>query len=267
MLKVIPMNERGELLLEEYKRLLNARTKLVAVGHISNVTGTVNPVEEMIQLAHAEGAKVLVDGAQSVSHMQVDVQAMDADFFVFSGHKACGPTGVGVLYGKLGLLQSMPPYQGGGDMITTVTMQKTTYQNPPLRFEAGTPMIAEVIGLAAALDYLSALGLDKIQAWERSLLEYATKQLLLIPKLRILGTALKKGAIITFVIEGAHPLDLGTLLDVKGFAIRTGHLCAQPALRKFGVESAARISFAPYNTFAEIDLFIAALKDTLTLLS
>jgi cysteine desulfurase/selenocysteine lyase len=263
VLKVIPMDERGELVLEEYKKLLTTRTKLVAVGHISNVTGTVNPVEEIIQLAHAYGAKVLIDGAQSAPHMRVDVQAMDADFFVFSGHKAFGPTGVGVLYGKLELLQAMPPYQGGGDMITTVTLQKTTYQMPPLRFEAGTPMIAEVMGLAAALEYLNALDLDKICAWEKALLEYATERLLFIPGLRILGTASKKGAIITFVINGVHPLDLGTLLDAKGFAIRTGHLCAQPALRKFGVETAARISFAPYNTFAEIDLFISALKETL----
>ncbi|MES2345280.1 MAG: aminotransferase class V-fold PLP-dependent enzyme, partial [Chlamydiota bacterium] len=203
----------------------------------------------------------------------------DSDFFVFSGHKAYGPTGIGVLYGKLELLEMMPPYQGGGDMVKTVTLRAcpgiipgqalshTTYQDPPLRFEAGTPMIAEVIGLGCALDYLSTLGLHNIYMWEKSLLEYATKKLLEISRLRILGTASQKGAIVTFVIEGVHSLDLGTLLDAKGFAIRTGHMCAQPALRTFGVETAARISFALYNTHAEIDLFIAALKDILILLS
>ena len=266
ILKVVPIDEEGQLDLQAYEALLTPRTKLVAVCHISNVLGTINPVEKIIALAHLRGAKVLVDGAQSAPHMSIDVQAMDADFFVFSGHKAFGPTGIGVLYGKYALLEKMPPYQGGGDMIATVTFEKTTYQNPPLRFEAGTPMIAQVIGLAAALDYITALGREAINAWTHSLLEYATAQLQEIPGLKILGTAPKKGPMITFIIEGIHSLDLGTLLDAKGIAIRTGHLCAQPVLQKFGVSSAARISFAPYNTIAEIDAFLEALSSSLLLL-
>lgn len=265
-LKAIPMSPTGELLLDDYRALLTSEVKLVAIAHISNVTGTINPIEEMIRMAHEQGAKVLIDGAQSAPHMPVDVQALDVDFFAFSGHKAFGPTGVGVLYGKSVLLKAMPPYQGGGDMIQTVTLEKTTFQDPPLRFEAGTPMIAEVIALGSALDYITQVGRDNIFAYEALLLAQATAEMQKVPGIRILGTAPHKGAILTFVAEGVHPLDLGAILDGKGFAIRTGHLCAQPALKKFGVASAARISFAPYNTSDEIEAFMAALQSALSLL-
>ncbi len=263
ILKVIPISDRGEILLDEYKKLLSTRTKLVSIVHVSNVLGTINPIGEMIALAHGYGAKVLVDGAQSIAHLVVDVQTLDADFFVFSGHKAYGPTGIGILYGKKELLEQLPPYQGGGDMVETVTFEKTTYQKPPLKFEAGTPMIAEVIGLGAALDYLSRVGLSAIAAKEHQLLTQATQKLLEIPKLRILGTAAHKGAIITFVVEGVHPLDLGTMLDLKGIAVRTGHHCAQPLLRRFGLTAATRVSFGLYNTSDDIDALMRALKEIL----
>ncbi len=259
-LKYIPIDDRGELILEEYEKLLTERTRLVSIAHLSNATGTLNPIEEIIRLAHEKGAKVCIDGAQSAPHMPVDVQRLDADFFAFSGHKAFGPTGIGVLYGKKELLEKMPPYQAGGDMIETVTLLRSSYQPPPLRFEAGTPMIAEVIGLGAALAYIESLGRERIAAWESHLLAYATEKLLAIPDLRIIGTAARKGPIITFTIPGIHPLDIGTLLDLRGIAVRTGHLCAQPTMRRFGIAAATRASFAAYNTLEEIDSFEVALK-------
>lgn len=261
ILKVIPINDSGELLMEEYTRLLTPRTKLVAVTYVSNALGTINPVKSIIAQAHACGAKVLVDGAQAAPHMQIDVQDLDADFFVFSGHKVYGPTGIGILYGKKELLEEMPPYQGGGDMIETVTFEKTTYNPLPLKFEAGTPMIAEVMGLGAAIDYLTHVGLSAIQAWEHALLLQATEQMLEVPGLRIIGTAANKGAIISFAIEGIHALDIGTMLDLKGIAVRTGHHCAQPALRHFKVNGTARASFGLYNQPEEIPRFVEALQE------
>jgi cysteine desulfurase/selenocysteine lyase len=231
------------------------RTKLVAIAHVSNAIGTVHPIEEIIHLAHGYHAKVLVDGAQSAAHVPIDVQKLDVDFFVFSGHKAYGPTGVGVLYGKKGLLETMPPYQCGGDMIEKVTLDSTTYQKSPLKFEAGTPMIAEVIGLGEALDYIEKIGRGNISQWEQKLLSYATEKLLKIPHLQIIGTAHDKGPIISFVVKDIHPLDIGTLLDLKGICVRTGHQCSQPAMQRFGVTSVTRVSFGLYNTFAEIDYF------------
>jgi len=265
-LNVIPCNEKGELDLEAYAKLLNDKTRLVAITHISNALGTLNPVKKMIAMAHAAGAKVLVDAAQSAPHMPVDVRDLDADFLVFSGHKVCGPTGVGVLYGKAALLDAMPPYQGGGDMIEKVTFAKTTYNVLPLKFEAGTPMFSEVIGLGAALDYLTGMGMTNIQQWEHQLLEYATQKMLPIPGLRIIGTAKEKGAIISFIIEGTHPLDLGTLLDLQGVAIRTGHHCAQPVMQHFGLQATARASFALYNTKEEIDQFVEGLQHSVKML-
>ncbi|WP_068470732.1 cysteine desulfurase [Candidatus Protochlamydia phocaeensis] len=259
VLKVIPMNEKGELLFEEYVKLLSDKTRLVAITHVSNSLGTINPIKEIVAKAHEAGAKVLVDGAQSAPHLKIDVQDLGADFFVFSGHKILGPTGIGILYGKEQLLEQMPPYQGGGDMIETVTFPKTTYNTLPLKFEAGTPMIAEVMGLGAALDYLQEIGMEAIQAYEHELLRYATQKLEKIPGLRIIGQAGQKGALISFVIEGAHALDVGTMLDLKGIALRTGHHCAQPVMRFFNVSATARASFAFYNTFEEIDLLEQAL--------
>jgi len=266
VLKAIPINNRGEMILEEFDKLLTERTKLVSIAHVANSTGTLNPIEEIIKRAHAKGAKVLIDGAQSASHMPVDVQKMGADFFVFSGHKAFGPTGVGVLYGKKALLERMPPYQGGGDMIEEVHISHTTFQGVPQKFEAGTPMITEVIGLGAALEYIESLGREKIAAWEQELLKYATGRLAEVKGLRIIGTAAKKGPIISFVIDNLHPLDIGTLLDLRGIAVRTGHLCAQPTMRRFCVPATIRLSFAAYNTMEEIELFVEALEEVLLLL-
>jgi cysteine desulfurase/selenocysteine lyase len=265
-LKAVPINDRGELILEAFDELLTDRTKLVSVAHIANATGTWNPIEEMIRLAHARGAKVLIDGAQSAAHLPVDVQKLKADFFVFSGHKAYGPTGIGVLYGKRALLEKMPPYQRGGDMIDEVTLQSSSFQHSPMKFEAGTPMIAEVIGLGEAIDFMESLGRDRIAVWEQDLLEHATTRLGEIKGLRIIGTAPKKGAIISFVIDDLHPLDIGTLLDIRGIAVRTGQLCAQPTLQSFNVPSLTRVSFAAYNTFEEIDIFVEALKEVILLL-
>ncbi|MBS1658816.1 MAG: cysteine desulfurase [Bacteroidetes bacterium] len=265
-LKWIPMNAQGELELDEFERLLTDRTKIVSVAHIGNVTGTVNPIEKITQMAHSRGAKVLIDGAQSAAHVGVDVQKLGVDFYVFSGHKAYGPTGIGVLYGKKALLEKMPPYQGGGDMIEEVFFDRAVYQQAPLKFEAGTPPIAEVIGLGAALQFIESVGRDKIEAWELELLRYATQKMEEIPGLRILGTAPGKGGIISFQIEQLHPLDIGTLLDIRGIAIRTGNLCAQPTLRQLGVAQTARISFGVYNTHAEVDAFIQALKEVILLL-
>lgn len=266
VLKVIPANEKGELDLSAYRNMLTKKTKLVAVTHISNSLGTINPVKEMAAWAHQAGAKILIDGAQSAPHFPIDVRELDCDFFVFSGHKVYGPTGIGILYGKASLLDAMPPYQGGGDMIDTVTFEKTTYNTLPLKFEAGTPMIAEVIGLGASIDYLQKIGLDKICRWEQELLEYATAKLQEVPGIRMIGTAKNKGAILSFLVEGIHPLDLGTLLDLQGVAIRTGHLCAQPVMQHFGISAIARISLGLYTMPEEIDTFIEALKQSIPLL-
>lgn len=261
ILKVAPMNDKGELIVDAFAKLLSPRTKMVALPHVSNALGSINPVKKLVALAHQMGAKVLVDGAQAAPHLTVDVQDLDADFYVFSGHKLYGPTGIGILYGKEELLNAMPPYQGGGDMIEKVTFEKTTYNVLPMKFEAGTPMIAEVIGLGAAVDYVHKVGLDAIRQWEHELLLYSTQVMLDIDGLRIVGTAAEKGAIISFVVEGTHPLDLGTMLDLKGVAIRTGHHCAQPVMRHFGLSATARASFALYNTKDDIDTFATALND------
>ncbi|MGA2113611.1 MAG: cysteine desulfurase [Bryobacteraceae bacterium] len=258
-LRVIPMNDRGELILEEYEKLLNPHTRLVAVAHISNALGTVNPVAEMIAMAHRAGALALIDGAQAAPHTRVDVRALDADFYAFSGHKTLGPTGIGILYGKQALLENMPPYQGGGDMIRTVTFEKTTYADLPYKFEAGTPNIAGGIGLGAALEYIGGIGIERIAAWEHELLRYGTEQLERIPGLRIIGTARQKAAVISFVIEGIHPHDIGTVLDLDGIAVRTGHHCAQPVMDRFHVPATTRASLAFYNTLAEIDKLVAGI--------
>jgi cysteine desulfurase / selenocysteine lyase len=259
-LRVIPMNERGELLLEEYEKLLNPRTRMVAVTHVSNALGTINPIREMIAMAHKAGALTLIDGAQSAPHMKVDLQALDADFYTFSGHKVFGPTGIGILYGKTKLLNAMPPYQGGGDMIKVVTFEKTTYADLPYKFEAGTPNIAGGIGLGAALDYTRALSIDKIAAYEHKLLEYGTEALSEIPGLRLIGTAKEKASVLSFVIEGIHPHDIGTVLDRQGIAVRTGHHCAQPVMDFFNVPATTRASLAFYNTFGEIDALVGGLQ-------
>lgn len=259
-LRVIPMNDRGELILEEYEKLLNPRTKLVALAHVSNALGTINPVGEMIAMAHRHGALALIDGAQAVPHLKVDVQALDADFYAFSGHKVFGPTGIGVLYGKAKLLNAMPPYQGGGDMIRVVTFEKTTYNDLPYKFEAGTPNIAGGIGMGAALDYVAQLGHDRIAAHEHELLQYGTAALEEIPGLRMIGTARDKAAVLSFVIEGIHPHDIGTVLDRQGIAVRTGHHCAQPVMDFFHVPATTRASLAVYNTMAEIDALAAGLR-------
>ena len=258
-LRVIPMNDRGELILEEYEKLLGPRTRMLAVGHISNALGTINPARQMIEMAHRAGALTLIDGAQAAPHVKIDVQALDADFYTFSGHKVFGPTGIGILYGKKKLLEAMPPYQGGGDMIRTVTFEKTTYNELPYKFEAGTPNIAGGIRLGAALDYVNKLGLDHITAYEHELLVYGTKALSEIPGLRIIGTAREKAAVISFVMEGIHPHDIGTVLDQQGIAVRTGHHCAQPVMDWFHIPATTRASFAFYNTVAEIDALVAGL--------
>jgi cysteine desulfurase / selenocysteine lyase len=258
-LRVIPMNDRGELILEEYEKLLGPRTRMVAVAHVSNALGTINPVRQIIETAHRAGALTLIDGAQAAPHMPIDVQALDADFYTFSGHKVFGPTGIGILYGKMKLLNAMPPYQGGGDMIRTVTFEKTTYNDVPYKFEAGTPNIAGGIGLGAALDYVMHLGLDKIAAYEHELLVYGSNALSQIPGLRMIGTAREKASVLSFVIEGIHPHDIGTVLDRMGIAVRTGHHCAQPVMDWFGVPATTRASLAFYNTRAEIDALVEGL--------
>lgn len=266
VLRVIPINDDGELLLDEYAKLLNERTKMVSIVHISNALGTVNPVAQIIEMAHQVGAKVLLDGAQAVAHTPVDVQALDADFYVFSGHKLFGPTGIGVLYGKRELLDAAPPWQGGGDMIAQVSFEKTTYNALPFKFEAGTPNIAGAIGLATAIEYVNQIGLDEIAAYESALLDYATQRVEEIPGFRIIGTARDKASILSFVIEGAHPNDVATLINEDGIAIRTGHHCAMPLMQRLGVNSTARASFAFYNTREEVDAFVAAVKKALTML-
>ncbi|MCX7891243.1 MAG: cysteine desulfurase [Burkholderiales bacterium] len=258
-IRVIPCSDAGELDLDAYERLFNARTRFVAVTHVSNALGTVNPVAGMIATAHRHGVPVLVDGAQAAPHMKVDVQALGCDFYAFSGHKLCGPTGVGILYGKRQLLEKMPPYRGGGDMIRSVTFEKTTYADVPARFEAGTPPIAAAIALGAAIDYLEGIGMERIAAYERELLEYGTRALAAVPGLRIVGTAREKAAVISMVLADVHPHDVGTLADHDGVAIRTGHHCAQPVMQRFGIPATARASFAFYNTFAEVDALVASL--------
>jgi cysteine desulfurase/selenocysteine lyase len=258
-LRVVPMTDGGELCMDQYERLLSERTKLVSMVHVSNALGTINPIDEIVGLARQRGAKVLVDGAQAVAHMRVDVQALDCDFYAFSGHKVLGPTGIGVLYAKGSLLDEMPPYQGGGDMISSVTFEKTRYNIPPHRFEAGTPNIAGAVGLAAALEYLSALDLDAVAAHEHDLLLYGTDALSQVRGLRLTGTASAKSAIFAFVMEGVHPHDVGTILDRQGVAIRTGHHCCQPLMDRLGVPATARASLALYNTREEFDVFVEAL--------
>lgn len=258
-LRVAPIDDRGEVILEEYGKLLSDRTRIVALVHVSNALGTVNPIGEMIVMAHERGIPVLVDGAQAVPHLPVDVKALDADFYVFSGHKVFGPTGIGVLYGKREHLEAMPPWQGGGDMILSVTFEETTFNALPYKFEAGTPNIGGAVGLGAALDYLGGLGIDGIAAYEHQLLEYATAQLETIPGLRIIGTSPAKASVISFVLEGVHPHDVGTIVDQQGVAIRTGHHCAQPVMKRFGIPATARASLALYNTREDVDALVAAL--------
>lgn len=259
-LRVTPINDAGELLLDEYEKLLTERTRIVAITHISNALGTINPIKEIIATAHARSIPVLVDGAQAVPHMKVDVQQLDCDFYAFSSHKMFGPTGVGILYGKEELLEAMPPYQGGGDMIKSVTFEKTLFNDLPFKFEAGTPNIAGGIGLGAAIDYMNAMDMNAVMAYEHELLQYATARLLEIPGVRIIGTAKQKAAVISFVLEGVHPHDIGTILDYEGVAIRTGHHCAQPVMQRFGVPATARASFAFYNTKDEVDVLVRAVR-------
>ena len=258
-LRAAPISDEGELDVDAFERLLGDRTRLVAVVHLSNALGTINPIKRLVALAHARGIPVLVDGAQAAPHLRVDVQDLDCDFFVFSGHKVFGPTGVGVLYGREALLDRMPPYQGGGDMIATVTLQRSTWAPLPAKFEAGTPMIAQVIGLGAALDYVSELGLDAIASWEQELLGYATERVRQIEGIRLIGTAREKASVLGFVLQGVHPHDIGTVLDDAGVAIRAGHHCAQPVMERFGVPATARASFAFYNTRAEVDVLVEGL--------
>ena len=256
VLRVAPIDDRGEIRLEEFEKLLGPRTRLVSVAHVSNALGTVNPVRRIVEMAHRWNVPVMVDGAQAAPHLKVDVQELGCDFYAFSGHKLYGPTGIGVLYGRAALLEAMPPYQGGGDMISSVTFEHTTYNELPYKFEAGTPHIAGAIGLAAAIDYLNQLGLDEIAAYEHELLAYATEALTGIPGLRLIGTARDKAAVLSFVLDGVHPHDVGTILDREGIAVRTGHHCAQPVMERFGVPATTRASLAFYNTMEEIDALV-----------
>jgi cysteine desulfurase/selenocysteine lyase len=260
-IRVVPINDAGELLIDEYEKLFNERTRLIGVAHVSNALGTVNPVKQIIAFARARGVPVLVDGAQAVPHMKVDVQDLDCDFYAFSGHKLCGPTGIGILYGKAALLERMQPFKGGGDMILSVTFEKTTYNVIPQKFEAGTPPIAAAIGLGAAVDYLSVIGMDAIAAHELDLLDYATEQLKRMPGVRIIGTAGEKAAVLSFALDGVHPHDVGTLLNQDGVAVRTGHHCAQPVMQRFKVPATSRASFAFYNTMAEVDALVAGIRN------
>jgi cysteine desulfurase/selenocysteine lyase len=259
VLRAVPIDDRGDLVMDELEKMLGPRTRIVAVTHVSNALGTVNPVKEIVRLAHRRGIPVLIDGAQAVAHMRVDVRDLDCDFYVFSGHKLFGPTGIGILYGKKELLESMPPYQGGGDMIRSVTFEKTTYNAPPYRFEAGTPNIAGAISLGAAIDYVAALGFDAIAEHESAIQAHAAEVLSSIPGLRLVGDARTRIGVFSFVMEGIHPHDIGTILDREGIAVRTGHHCAQPAVDRFGVPATARASFAVYNTREEVDALASGL--------
>jgi cysteine desulfurase/selenocysteine lyase len=259
-LRVAPINDAGEVLIEDFERLLGPRTRIVALAHVSNALGTINPVRRMIQAAHAAGAVVLIDGAQAAPHLSIDVGELDCDFYAFSGHKLFGPTGIGVLYGRQSLLEAMPPWQGGGDMIRSVAFHKTVFNDPPYKFEAGTPHIAGAIGLAAAIDYVGAIGLENIAAYEHELLEYGTARLSETPGLRLIGTARHKAAVLSFTLEGVHPHDVATILDRRGIAIRAGHHCAQPVMERFGVSATSRASLAFYNTRDEIDALIQGLE-------
>ena len=266
ILRVVPINDKGEFLMDEFENLLSNKTKLVAVTHVSNTLGTINPVKEIIAKAHGKGAFVLIDGAQAVPHTKVDVQELDCDFYAFSAHKMLGPTGTGILYGKENLLNDLPPYQGGGDMIKTVTFEKTIYNELPHKFEAGTPNIVGGIGLAAAIDYMNNIGIDKIEAYEHELLVYATDQIKQIEGVRIIGEATNKASVLSFVVDGTHPSDIGTIIDKLGIAIRTGHHCTEPLMNRFNIPGTARASFAFYNTFEEINVFINALKRAVNML-
>jgi cysteine desulfurase/selenocysteine lyase len=259
-LRVAPINDRGELLLDELKALIGERTKLVAITHVSNVLGTVNPIRAVTEIAHAAGARVLVDGAQAAPHLPVDVQALGCDFYALSGHKMYGPTGIGVLYGRRELLEEMPPYQGGGDMILSVSFEKTVYNNAPYKFEAGTPNLVGAVGLGVAIDFLTGLDREALAAHEHDLLAHGTEALLLVPGLRLIGTASVKQAVLSFVLDGVHPHDIGTILDREGVAIRTGHHCTQPLLSRLGLSATARASLACYSTRAEIDALVAGLE-------
>jgi len=259
-LRVVPVNDRGELLLDEYRKLFNPHTRFVAVTHVSNALGTITPVREMIAVAHEHGVPILVDGAQAAPHLNVDVQELDCDFYAFSGHKMCGPTGIGILYGKAAWLEQMQPFKGGGDMILSVTFEKTTYNVIPHKFEAGTPPIAAAIALGAAVDYLQSVGMERIAAHETDLLDYATDQVNRLPGVRIIGTAEQKAAVLSFAVDGIHPHDVGTVLNDDGVAIRTGHHCAQPVMQRFKVAATSRASFAFYNTMEEVDALVAAIR-------
>ena len=260
VLKVGPINKNGELLVDEFKALVNERTKLISIAHMSNALGTINPVEELIEFAHGHDIPVFLDGAQAIPHMAVDVQALDCDFYAFSGHKLYGPSGIGVLYGKAELLEEMPPYQSGGDMIRRVTFEKTEYAPIPYKFEAGTPNIADTIAFGVALDYLNELGMDAIAEYEYRLLRYATEKADAIPELTLIGTAENKGGILSFILEYIHPHDIGTILDHHGIAVRAGHHCAMPVMDFFDVPATTRASFAVYNTFEEIDTLMEEIK-------
>ena len=266
-LRVVPINDAGELLLDEYGKLLNQRTKLVSIVHVSNALGTINPVKKIVDMAHAQGVPVLLDGAQAAPHCPVDVSDLDCDFYAFSGHKVYGPTGIGILYGKAELLEAMPPYQGGGEMIKSVTFEKTIYNTLPHKFEAGTPNIAGPIGLGAAIDYVTDLGLDRISAYEQQLLEYGTKMLTGLSNVRMIGTAKEKSGILSFVMEGVHPHDIGTILDTQGIAVRTGHHCAQPVMERYGLSATARASLAFYNTKEEIDALVKGIDQVIEVFS
>ncbi len=258
-LKVVPINDRGELEMEEFKKLLGSKTKIVAVGHVSNALGTINPIRTIIELAHAQGTPVLIDGAQAAPHVAIDVRELDCDFYTISAHKMFGPSGMGALYAKESLLEKMPPYQGGGDMILSVSFEKTTYNRLPFRFEAGTPNIAGAVGFGATIDYLNGIGMDRIAAYEEELLDYGTNALRDVPGLRIVGEASHKASVISFVLDGIHPHDIGTILDQEGIAVRTGHHCAQPVMDRFGVAATARASLALYNTREDIDRLVEGL--------
>jgi len=260
---VIPINDQGEILLEEYERLLGPKTKFVSLVHVSNVLGTINPVREVVEMAHRRGIPVMLDGAQAAPHVKVDVRGLDCDFYAFSSHKLYGPTGEGVLYGKAKLLEAMPPYQGGGDMISSVTFEKTTYNKLPHKFEAGTPNIAGAIGLGAAIQYLNEFDWQQVEAHERDILNYATERVARVPGVRLIGTAREKTAVLSFVMEGIHPHDIGTILDQEGIAVRTGHHCAQPLMQRFAIPATARASFGLYNTRTDVDALVAGLHKVL----